>query len=907
VATAVVFWHYAGPLIRPNRHTQLAAPRRIIESNDPKQLLAEANRLAWLFNGPAADPLYARAEALFGQAGDHRNELYAKIGRIRAEAETMSFVDISNYLAAELKTPLVQSDPELKLWCLTSKGYTDIETDRVSAKRDWEEAQALAKTLGERKWEIRAEGELGLIAFLEGNSAKADRLVGGALLSTMASGDVGGQIRYLELIGTGLDEIKRPEEAIPFFDRAISLAARTTDAGFPFMAYEGKAEALSALGKADEARATLTQALDQARANRKRGHEADLLILLGKLSEERNDKPQAIECLEKAGSLASDLRFYRMVSDAYFELAKIYRGEDDLAKAEVCLTKSLDASSRVGDRYYVPRNLTALAELKAREGQRIEADTLYARAEDVIDGLLVDTPGHYWKSSLANAMSETYREHFKLAAQTNDVRKAFAILERVRGRTAADALREPPSPAARESPAAAIIERDIATLQVSLLRSQIQEERGHLLEGLEEDEQRLGLIDNSVGRDDHSSFEKPASLEDVQQTLGPDEAVLEYVLEEPHSFCLGFSKNQAWIAEIVGRKQIEDLIDRYLTEIKSMQQGSELARQLYALLISPLPKETPKLRLVIVPDGKMYFLPFESLKDPEGRYFLFSSVITYAPSATVLCALRTEPQQHVATRAFIGVGGIPYEPRSTVLARLARPSTVSGRVLRGLYDLAGVHFDDLPHTREEVLSVQREIGTKDSVVLLDRNATETAFKAQPLGEFRIIHLATHSVSSTQFPERAALVLGRDPGSPDDGLLQVREIARLALNADLVTLSACDTGIGRLQGEEGVTNLVQAFFIAGAKAVVASLWAADDSDTTSLMEQFYRHLTEKEDKATALQHAKIDLVKKYGDQAPPFYWAGFVMAGEGSTTIPVGSPWTLLGKTARQYFGKFPNW
>jgi len=377
VVTAVVFWHYAGPLTRSNRHRQLAAQRSIVESNDPKQLLAEANRLAWLFNGPAADPLYARAEALFAQAGDHRNELYAKIGRIRAEAETMSFVDISNYLAAELKTPLVQSDPELKLWCLTSKGYTDIETDRVSAKRDWEQVQALAKTLGERKWEIRAQGELGLIAFLEGNSAKADRLVGGALLSTMASGDVGGQIRYLELIGTGLDEIKRPEEAIPFFDRAINLAARTADAGFPFMAYEGKAEALSALGKADEARATLTRALDQARANRKRGHEADLLILLGKLSEEQNDKPQAIECLEKAGSLASDLRFYRMVSDAYFELAKIYRGADNLAKAEVCLTRSLDASSRVGDRYYVPQNLTALAELKAREGQRIEADTLY--------------------------------------------------------------------------------------------------------------------------------------------------------------------------------------------------------------------------------------------------------------------------------------------------------------------------------------------------------------------------------------------------------------------------------------------------------------------------------------------------------------------------------------------------
>ena len=115
VLMTLMLWHYGSPLISSNRrlHSQ---PRRGVSltSNDPKQLLAEANRLAWLFNGPAAAPLYTHAEALFAQAGDHRNELYAKIGRIRAEAETMSFVDISNYLDAELKTPLVQADPELK-------------------------------------------------------------------------------------------------------------------------------------------------------------------------------------------------------------------------------------------------------------------------------------------------------------------------------------------------------------------------------------------------------------------------------------------------------------------------------------------------------------------------------------------------------------------------------------------------------------------------------------------------------------------------------------------------------------------------------------------------------------------------------------------------------------------------
>jgi len=97
----------------------------------------------------------------------------------------------------------VKDDKKLRLWCLIAKGYTDIEIDYRATKRDWTEAQQLAEDLGERQWVTRASGALGLVAFLEGNPGRAARLLGAALLSTMASGDTGGQIRYLELIGIG--------------------------------------------------------------------------------------------------------------------------------------------------------------------------------------------------------------------------------------------------------------------------------------------------------------------------------------------------------------------------------------------------------------------------------------------------------------------------------------------------------------------------------------------------------------------------------------------------------------------------------------------------------------------------------------------------------------------------------
>src|SRR6202140_5898881 len=165
-------------------------------SADPQVLLKAADRFYFLNNGPAAAPLYARAEKLFSERGDARNELYSKVGRLRSEAETMSFVDLSRFLNEQLQNPIVQGDKRLRLWCLIAKGYTDIEIDYRATKRDWLEAQEIANELGEKQWATRASAELGVIAFLEGSPGRAARLLGGALLSTMANGDTGGQVRF---------------------------------------------------------------------------------------------------------------------------------------------------------------------------------------------------------------------------------------------------------------------------------------------------------------------------------------------------------------------------------------------------------------------------------------------------------------------------------------------------------------------------------------------------------------------------------------------------------------------------------------------------------------------------------------------------------------------------------------
>ena len=130
------------------------------KSTDPVALLVEAERLYWLNNGPKAAPVFGRAESLFADRGDARNELFAKVGRFRSEAETSSFVDLSRFIDEQLQNPIVRGDDELRLWCLIAKGYTDIEIDYRAAKRDWLEAQGIAKNLGDDRAMTRAAGEL---------------------------------------------------------------------------------------------------------------------------------------------------------------------------------------------------------------------------------------------------------------------------------------------------------------------------------------------------------------------------------------------------------------------------------------------------------------------------------------------------------------------------------------------------------------------------------------------------------------------------------------------------------------------------------------------------------------------------------------------------------------------------
>jgi CHAT domain-containing protein len=334
----------------------------------------------------------------------------------------------------------------------------------------------------------------------------------------------------------------------------------------------------------------------------------------------------------------------------------------------------------------------------------------------------------------------------------------------------------------------------------------------------------------------------------------------------------------------VGRNEVERLTHTFIDEVRAKQSGADVSHQLYNALILPIPETQNATHLIIVPDGVLNLLPFEALRDHQGQYLVRSKTASYVPSGTILDTLQHADKQAPAPKPLLAVGDVPYEDQGGAGRRIPKPESFRGLVDRGIADLSGMALRDLPETREEVEQIGKIAGP-EAVLLIGKNASETAFKKEALDQFRVLHLAVHGFADTQYPERSALVLGADTKAGEDGLLQVREIIRLRLHAELTTLSACDTGVGKLQGQEGISNLVEAFLVAGSRSVVASLWSAEDTSASALMERFYARLAGGEATRSALRGAKLDMLTKFGEQLSPYYWAEFVSVGETST--PVG--------------------
>jgi CHAT domain-containing protein len=245
-------------------------------------------------------------------------------------------------------------------------------------------------------------------------------------------------------------------------------------------------------------------------------------------------------------------------------------------------------------------------------------------------------------------------------------------------------------------------------------------------------------------------------------------------------------------------------------------------------------------------------------------------------AGTPVPALQKRPLNSGASKTLLAFGG-PRFPSET--------ESKAGQEKRGLLDLDGAKISALRAAAGEAREVGTDLGSTGYVFVGDQ-ATEAELKREANDPFEVIHFATHAFADLNYPDRSAVVLAPDAKTGDDGLLQIREIRDLYLRSDLVMLSACDAGLGRAEGIEGMESLVNAFIFAGARSVLASRWDIDDTFSATLMDDVYKRLVQGATVSDALRAAQLKFINRYGKAARPVYWSAFFVSGAADTRINV---------------------
>ncbi len=528
------------------------------------------------------------------------------------------------------------------------------------------------------------------------------------------------------------------------------------------------------------------------------------------------------------------------------------------------------------------------------------------------------------QSSFGTGYVDYYRDYIAFLVEQNQAADAFHILERSRARTLLTMLGERdlvftadvPEDIERERKRIAWeydqAQATLARLNPVREQAQVDTALAHIRELRERQSEIVARIRQQSPRLAALQYPQALDVNGVRATLDPGTLVLSYSIgkEKSYLFALAPEASVQVYPLAIGETQLRADVERFRGLIQRAALGTtdltgivERGRRLYDVLMRPVaPALARATRVLVVPDGPLHALPFAALargveasatRGRDWQYLVEWKAVHVVVSATVYAELRKARQNRGVTasqRTLIAFGD-PRYPAITVgadKAELDGPDPVVRSMLT-----RGYRLTPLPATKREVAAIASLYRATAETYVGDA-ATEERAKGVAR-ETRYLHFASHGLLDERFPLNSGLALtipAQVKEGQDNGILQAWEIfERLRIDADLVVLSACETGLGKEMGGEGLVGLTRAFHYAGARSVLASLWSVADDTTATLMTRFYGYLKTGRSKDAALRQAQLDLIRGgaghrepnaqagKADAAHPFYWAAFQLNGD----------------------------
>lgn len=581
-------------------------------------------------------------------------------------------------------------------------------------------------------------------------------------------------------------------------------------------------------------------------------------------------------------------------------------------------------------------SLAILASILREKGNLEEAAKLYGEAIDVLERQMARLGGSSEvRAGFRAKHADYYADYADVLVEQKKPELALNVLERSRGRTLLEMLATArvdvhqgidPSLIEKERLLQATLDAK-TNRKISLLEGEgppqqiakVDQEIGQTLSAYQELE---GQIRTSSPKYSALTQPKPLTYVEVQRLIDPQTALLFYSLGSQRSlvFLVTSQSLEAYHLpkgdeiNAVARSIYDSLTsrNRWIENETASQRKARIdegrsgfqhaAAHLSEIVLGPVAQKLAGKRLLIVADGALQLIPFAALPVPAGSNakaplpLVAEHEIVSLPSASVLALLREQANQRASefTKEVAILADPVFDENDPRVSKIAEaktevsvphslPSESTQHLIRSIEETdvqrGGVALPRLVFSRREAAAIMSLAKPGATMEALDFHANRQT--ALSLAQYRIVHFATHGLLDNEHPELSGLVLSLvdADGKPQDGFIDLQDVYNLTLTADLVVLSACETGLGKQISGEGLVGLTRGFMYAGASRVVASLWKVDDVATSELMAEFYRGmLSHGLAPAAALRQAQLVMLK--GNRwADPYYWAAFALQGE----------------------------
>src|SRR6266542_696240 len=658
--------------------------------------------------------------------------------------------------------------------------------------------------------------------------------------------------------------------------------------------------------------------------------EAELLSQ-GTLEEKR-------KCIEKYQEV---LELYQRAGASREEAATlndigwVYESLGEMRKALEKYNEALPIRRGVGDRNGEAATLLGIARAEQKRGNLTQARQTIEQAISIVESVRASIGSQELRASFFASRQDFYESYIEVLMQMHKQNPAasfdalaLAVSERARARSLLELLTEARADI-RQGVDSSLIERERSLRQRFAARAAAQANllnRKHTPEQADaaakeiasitaEYEQLEAQIRARSPRYAALTQPRPLGLTEIQQqALDEDTLLLEYALGEKRSYLWLVSQRSIDSYELPPRAELEAAARRvYELLIVRPKRWTPPDPQLIAqaealsrMLLGPVAPQLGAKRLVVVAPGALSYLPFAALPAPEdkkrpaGDYepLIAKHEVVNIPSASVLSIIRRETAGRQQATKSVAVLADPVSEASDPRLASAKNGSASEetpaapvadaelseltRAIRTMnFSDARAGFTRLAFSRQEAEGIITLTPKGTGLKATDFNASRDLAMSRELSQYRILHFATHGMLNSERPELSGLVFSLidRQGKPQDGFLRLYEIYNLQLNADLIVLSACETGLGKEIKGEGLIGLTRGFMYSGAPRVVASLWNVDDLATAELMKVFYQGILKDGLPAgAALRAAQLELSRQKR-WASPYFWAGFVLHGE----------------------------